>query len=703
MNGQVVGSRFGFMSPGEGAQDIAIRPLVAKDREALLRTILNSTDYAVMLTDLDHVTIALNAKFGQIFQCDIQHAVHSGVTEVREMVADLIPDIDEWNKNLVDVYENPEWTQEDELLLLHRPPIAVRRWTGPVRDGNGDVVGRLWTFRDVSRESRSRRMREALYDVSVLFDNDPRTVYQSVVESVAKFYGTNAVLSILVGETMEFRAVASEIQAVRESKSNLLKDSYCQFTMRKKGPVLIQNATDDLEARDVLPARHGFTRYLGVPVNEPGGQIIGTLCFLDDQSDQPIDEEDAGFMSMMAMKVSSELARENFMLERVAEKQRVVESQNRDLETTRQVLQAINSAFELTACPESTANLVKGLVSLLHGLIGYDQVGIFLEDQTTRKLSGFVVSAPNGKPEEQEAETALSLGLCFGAGSPVVVPLRNLPDRDAFLVMGSTGVLPQRNGHHEAHLEAIVEQVSLSLRSHLLQAQLAQAYETLKDAHAQLVQSEKLSVIGTLAASTAHDIKNILASVSIELGMGHEDPEKALASVKQHMDRFTVLAHRLLSYAKPRLVAMQPVSPQETLQRVLALTAAHARITNVTTICQGLESLPHVTGDPHQLEHLFVNLVMNAVQAMHGSGGTLTITGNKTPGGVTIEVRDTGKGIDRQTMERLFEPFASSRNEGFGLGLYSCKRIAEEHGGDIGVKCQTGEGTAFLVTLRTSG
>lgn len=682
-------------------QDIAIRPLVAKDREALLRTILSSSDYGVMLTDLDHVTIALNGKFGEIFGIDIHQAVHSGVLEVRGMVAGLIPDIDEWGRNLALVYADPERTQEDELVLLHKPPMAVRRWTGPVRDETGSVVGRLWTFRDVSTESRLRRMREELYKVSLLFDNDPRMVYQAVVEAVARFYNTNAMLSILVGDTMEFRVVASDIPQVKQAPGNKLKDSYCQFAMQERGPVMIQDAANDAAYCQLLPAKLGLTRYLGVPVNEPSGRIIGTLCFLDGLSEARIDEEDVQFMSMMAMKVSAELARESHMVERIAEKQRVVESQSRDLETTRQVLQSINRSFELLGDTDSAEKLIEEQVVLLQGLLGYDQIGLFLAADGECRMSGSTIQPGLRKPKSTTVDGPLSLSRCFGNGSPVVVPLRNLPDHTAFLVLGSSGPMPERTDHHEAHLEAVVEQVSLSLTSHLLQRELARAYHDLRNTHTQLVKSEKLSVVGTLAASTAHDIKNILSSVSIELGMSHEDPEVALAAVKQHMDRFSVLAHRLLSYAKPRLVAMQRVCLQETLQRVLALTAAHARVTNVTVVCQGIGNLPSVVGDPHQLEHLFVNLVLNAVQAMHGSGGNLTVRGKRVGPDVVIEFKDTGKGIEKTIFESLFEPFSSSRNEGFGLGLFSCKRIVEEHGGSIEVKTQAGKGTSFLVTLKS--
>lgn len=684
---------------GECVDSVAIRPLVAKDREALLRTMLSSADYGVMLTDLDHVTIAANETFGKIFDVDIHDIVHSDVLSVRERVAHLIPDMDEWEANLSLVYSESTRVQVDELVLLRKPKLYVRRWTGPVRDESGLVVGRLWTFLDTTQESRLRAMGRILYDVSLLFDEDPRKVYQAVVDSVAKFYGSNSMLSILVGDTMEFYAVSSPIPEVRAMKQNKLKDSYCQFALEAGRPLAIQNALEDERYCTVLPATLGFTRYLGVPVNEPAGGVIGTLCILDGESATPLDDEDQRFMSLMAMRVSSELARENATRERLAEKERVMRAQESALETTRDVLGRINDAFELLAQDLGWQDLVKSQTNLLAGVLGYDSAAVVMAGDDG--LDGFVVNS-GGRAEAVNAKSVDELAKALGGGQRLILPLRNVPVDSAFVVLGSTGEPPHRDGHHEAHLEALLEQVSLLLTARLLQQDLNKAYEDLKATQQQLVRTEKLSVVGTLAAATAHDIKNILASVTIELGMGHENPERALSAVKLHMDRFTVLAHRLLSYARPQLVAMRPVDVATTIQHVLALTSAQTRITGVTVVQEGLDRLPNVMAEPQQLEHLFVNLVLNAVQAMQRTGGNLWLSAKHDSDAVYVEVQDSGKGIDASVAGKLFEPFSTSRSDGFGLGLYSCKRIAEEHGGKIEVKSQPGKGTTFLVTLKRS-
>ncbi|MBS1723823.1 MAG: GAF domain-containing protein [Armatimonadetes bacterium] len=679
--------------------DIAIRPVVSRDANSLLTAMLRASDQGVMLTDLEHQTIACNSRFGEIFGVDIQEVVHSDALEVRQMVAHLIPDMAEWERNLDLVYRDPYHTQEDELELLGEPPRTIRRFTGPVTDMDGKLVGRLWTFLDTSKESRSRRMRDVLYTVSTFHRSDPSEVYSKVVDEVAQFFGSNAVLSLLKEDFLEFRAVSSPIEALRELRGNDLTSSYCQFALSTNEPFQVQNASLDPLMCTVLPARHGFTRYLGVPLSSPEGDLIGTLCILDGKSTELLGDEDTQFMSMMAMRVSAELAREAHISERIAEKESALDAQRRTLKETREVLQAVNKGFELLGAQASVDGLIREQVRLLCGVLGYHGIAL-VQESGDHKFSGYAMRVGDPNPARCEAAGNTALGKLVSADRLVLVPLKKLETSVGYLVLGSDQPLEDADEFHETLLEAMLDQVSLVVGTKVLQAELEGTHRELRDTQMQLVQSEKLSVVGTLAASTAHDIKNILSSITLELGFGVESPERALASVKSHLDRFSVLAHRLLSYAKPRMVAMQPVDLNDVVLKVLALTSAQTRIASVTVVWEPSRCLPPVLGDPHQLEHLFVNLVLNAVQAMNTGGGTLVVKAKDTKSGVEIEVTDSGKGIRKELVDKLFEPFTSDRNEGFGLGLFSCRRIVEGHGGKIGVRSTLGQGTTFKVTLR---
>jgi signal transduction histidine kinase len=140
------------------------------------------------------------------------------------------------------------------------------------------------------------------------------------------------------------------------------------------------------------------------------------------------------------------------------------------------------------------------------------------------------------------------------------------------------------------------------------------------------------------------------------------------------------------------------------MQRALNLVEARAEKQRVTTeLDLGVAPLMHC-GDPQQLHQVFVNLLINAIEAMP-QGGELSIAlgAAQSPDTLVLELRDTGAGIPPELLPRLFEPFASAKERGTGLGLAVSRRILEEHGGSIGFRPNQPQGTIFTVTLPASG
>lgn len=248
------------------------------------------------------------------------------------------------------------------------------------------------------------------------------------------------------------------------------------------------------------------------------------------------------------------------------------------------------------------------------------------------------------------------------------------------------------------HLGAIADQIMLTLQAHRLQSELHATLATLQTTQHRMVEIEKLRTAGTLAASIAHDIRNIMTAVQIEMEMSSL-PEVTQSSLWEHMNRFSTLTHRLLAFARPGALEMRPHNVGEILQRVLVLIAGQAAIHNVQLELELQDSLPAISADATQLEHLFVNLCLNGIQAMTDQGGVLSIVGAATPEEFQIEVSDTGSGIAPDIIEHIFEPFFTTRNTGTGLGLFSCKRIVEEHGGRLKVTSYLDKGTTFTVKL----
>ena len=229
-----------------------------------------------------------------------------------------------------------------------------------------------------------------------------------------------------------------------------------------------------------------------------------------------------------------------------------------------------------------------------------------------------------------------------------------------------------------------------------LEIGLKDTNEELKLAQNKLVQSEKLAVTGTLAASIAHDIRNILASINVQISMGANDPEKALEYISDSLGRFNVLAHRLLSYAKPHKAVLEHLDLCGTIEKVFSLIEAQFRISKVDLESNGPESSVFVMGDEGRLEHLIVNLLLNSLNAVKAKG-KVTVSVEQKADSIVLSVSDNGYGMSDEMIKALFQPFATTRSNGFGLGLFSCKQIASEHGAAIECISELGLGTTMKV------
>jgi two-component system sensor histidine kinase HydH len=247
-----------------------------------------------------------------------------------------------------------------------------------------------------------------------------------------------------------------------------------------------------------------------------------------------------------------------------------------------------------------------------------------------------------------------------------------------------------------AHVSAIADQIALTLAGFRLQRALRDAHEHLRAAQGRLVQAEKLGVVGSLAATVAHDIRNIMASIALE-AESPDDPREVLQRVRKQVERFSVLSHRLLSYVKPKFIAYEPSDLNGVIDRALELLEPQIRAYKTTLTVDLQEGLPCVEADPNQVEHLFVNLIVNALQAMGHTKGELTIRSSGDSEGLKFTLTDNGRGMAPEMLERIFDPFYSSRPDGFGLGLFSCKRIAEEHGWKLEATSQPGHGSQFSI------
>lgn len=232
----------------------------------------------------------------------------------------------------------------------------------------------------------------------------------------------------------------------------------------------------------------------------------------------------------------------------------------------------------------------------------------------------------------------------------------------------------------------------------------------------QLKRSDRLALLGTLAAGLAHEIKNPLGGIkgASQLIRQEVSAEPSLLEftdvIIREVDRINQLMEQLLDLSRPRKLYLDPLNIHALLDHVLFLER-HAFTDGGVVIRKNFDpSLPPVRGDRGQLIQVFLNLVKNSLEAMNGKG-CLTVTtrmetdyhfrGPASHGGklIRVDIEDDGPGIKREDLAHIFSPFFTTKKNGTGLGLATCHGIVEEHGGLIRVESSEGKGAAFRVSL----
>lgn len=230
----------------------------------------------------------------------------------------------------------------------------------------------------------------------------------------------------------------------------------------------------------------------------------------------------------------------------------------------------------------------------------------------------------------------------------------------------------------------------------------------LQETHLQLVSSEKMASLGKLAAGIAHEINNPLGGILIYASLMKEDlpeddPKRAdLERIVQEAGRCKEIVKSLLEFARQTEPKKEPVDINRAINDGLFFLVNQALFHNIEIVKNLDPFLPFVQGNAGQLKQVFMNIIVNAAEAMHGSG-RLTITTSRSPDGrsVLIEFTDTGEGIPEENLSRIFDPFFTTKDvgKGTGLGLATSYGIVEEHGGKIRVKSKVGEGSTFTIEL----
>ncbi|MGE5302961.1 MAG: ATP-binding protein, partial [Alphaproteobacteria bacterium] len=240
----------------------------------------------------------------------------------------------------------------------------------------------------------------------------------------------------------------------------------------------------------------------------------------------------------------------------------------------------------------------------------------------------------------------------------------------------------------------------------------ARLYQNLKQSQDTLRRADRLSSLGLLTAGLAHEIRNPLVAIRTFtqlLPERYDDAEfregfQGLAL--KEVDRICGLITDLLSFARPSKPNVSPEDMSDVVEGIARILETQAKEKGVEIARDFSTDLPKTWIDREQMKQVFMNLILNAIQAMKEGGSIVVSTrlysreqAGKTAQFVQVEIRDSGVGIPEENLEHIFDPFFTNKDEGSGLGLSISHQIVQEHGGFITVESKLGTGTSFFVNL----
>ncbi len=288
----------------------------------------------------------------------------------------------------------------------------------------------------------------------------------------------------------------------------------------------------------------------------------------------------------------------------------------------------------------------------------------------------------------------LGVFLAWVFTSEIIIPIRRL-------AFGEASNNQAANGD---------EVKALSEKMHALMQNVDKVQSKLDRSREQMLQTEKLAMVGKMAAGMAHTIRNPLTSVkmrlfTLERGLRLEAQQKEdFDVISEEIRHIDAILRNFLEFSRPPKLQMQPMSPSDVVDMTLQLLRHRLDSYNVTVTVNRTERLPQVMGDPDQIKEAIMNILLNACEAMGDKGGQIVISEEKgvvEPWGrvAIVRIKDNGPGIPVKIREQIMEPFFSTKEDGTGLGLSIVKRIMEEHGGWVHLHSQEGVGATFILGL----
>ena len=292
-------------------------------------------------------------------------------------------------------------------------------------------------------------------------------------------------------------------------------------------------------------------------------------------------------------------------------------------------------------------------------------------------------------------------------GAAILVPILRPNLRMVLYAARDVNQPPFRESDLEL-FQILARQAAVALENARLYAEQLDYVRKVEESQKALLQAEKMAAAGRLSASIAHEVNNPLQAVQNCLHLaGREDlpaekRKEYFDLARTELERLTITVRRMLDFYRPGASSLETVDIAEMLQYILNLMSKQLSEANVKVVADFFGTIPSIRAVGSQMQQVFINLILNAVDAMP-EGGVLKITTRKLKNGVEIMFQDQGMGIPTEKQSNIFEPFFSTKDGGTGLGLTVSYNIVTAHGGTLEMIPERGPGACFRIFLPIGG
>jgi PAS domain S-box-containing protein len=657
--------------------------------EEKYRTLYESSKDGIILTDMHAKILDVNQAYVDMLgytREELKELTYQQVTPQKWYEMEAAIDKEVAREGYADEYEK-EYIKKDGTVF----PVSIRLWR--IRDEQGQPL-RIWGIvRDITERKRAqealrRRAEELTALQAIVLDITGRpdlpTLLQTIVERAARLLGAPAGGMYLCDpEKKEARCVVSYNTPQDYTGAVLKYGQGAAGIVAQTGEPLVVDDYRTWQGRaNVFEEERPFTAVLTVPMIWQG-RVTGVIHVLDDASSRRFSQADLELLTLFANHAA--IAVENArLLEQAQDQAKELKHYSANLE--RLVLERTKKLADSEKRFRELADLLPQIVFEIdiQGKLSYiNRVGLvstgYTEDDLRKGLNAFQMFITEDRDKAMMNIRRLLNGEKLGPSE--YTALRKDSSTFPAIVYASPIIV----GGKPSGLRGIVVDMT---EQKLMQERL--------------LKSERLAAIGELAAMVAHDLRNPLAGIGgaayylrTKLGPTTGNREKEMLEViEQSIERSDKIVSDLLEYSGELRLELS-VTDTKSITRE---TLTQLKVPTGIGIVDSTENEPKIRVDTEKMRRVFLNLIQNAFDAMP-EGGTLTIANAKRNGNIQITFADTGVGMTRELLERLWGPLFTTKAKGMGFGLPIAKRLVEAHGGSISVESQATKGSTFTVTL----